>query len=201
MRDDVYESHPPADPWVERLTRVVEHPVWRGVGRLLDPRMSSTVSFTHRPGESWRLERRGDRTVLLPGAAPDPDFLLRFTPAAVDRLAALHGSAGDFVAELLALASASDPELRIDIQVAVRFARLLSRGYVRLLLAAAPHMRAIGFAHGESGVSSLQQLATAMRRLDAEDAEAGASGPQTGTPAAGSRARRARSAPRVRHIA
>jgi hypothetical protein len=157
----------PTDLWIERLAQMFsDHPAWREAARLLDPRAASTVFFRHRPGEPWHLERSGDRTLLLPGAASDPDFAFRFTPAAIDRLASLQGTAGDFATELFALVYSNDPELRVNIRVAVGFARLLRRGYVRLLLAAGPRAAAIGFAHGETGMSSLQHLVSSLRRLD-----------------------------------
>ncbi len=155
------------DPWIERLARLFsEHPAWREAARLLDRRATSTVFFRHRPGEPWHLERRGDETLLLPGAAEDPDFVFRFTPGAIDRLAAVTGNAGEFAAELFALAYSDDPAVRVNIRVAGGFARLLRRGYVRLLLAAGPRMREFGFAHGEMGMSSLQRLVTTLRKLD-----------------------------------
>lgn len=184
-----------ADPWIERLARLFgEHPAWREAARLLDRRVTSTVFFRHRPGEPWHLERRGDETLLLPGAADDPDFAFRFTPAAIDRLAAVRGNAGDFAAELFTLAYSDDPAVRVNIRVAVGFARLLRRGYVRLLLAAGPRARAIGFAHGESGMSSLQHLVASLRGLDRAAWEKPAPHAQPGTQPAKSANRRARKA-------
>ena len=183
------------DPWIERLARLFrDHPAWRDAARLLDPRVTSTVFFRHRPGEPWHLERQGDETLLLPGAADDPDFAFRFTPAAIDRLAAVHGNAGDFAAELFALAYSQDPELRVNIRVAAGFARLLRRGYVRLLIAAGPRARAIGFQHGETGMSSLQHLVASLRRLDRAAWEKPARNAQPGTGPAKPRTRRARGA-------
>jgi hypothetical protein len=157
----------PIDPSIERLARLFrEHPAWRDAARLLDPRVTSTVFFRHRPGEPWHLERQGDEMVLLPGAAEDPDFAFRFSPGAIDRLASVRGKAGDFAVELFTLAYAKDPALRVNIRVAVGFARLLRRGYVRLLIAAGPRASAIGFASGETGMSSLPHLVDSLRRLD-----------------------------------
>jgi len=178
---------------VERLARLFsEHPAWREAARLLDRRVTSTVFFRHRPGEPWHLERRGDETLLLPGAAHDPDFAFRFTPAAIDRLAAVRGNAGDFAAQLFALAYSPDPELRVNIRVAVGLTRLLRRGYVRLLLAAGPRARAIGFAHGETGMSSLQHLVGSLRRLDRAAWEKPAPHAQSSTEPARSTTRRSR---------
>ena len=153
---------------IERLARLFsDHPAWQAAARLLDPRATSTVFFRHRPGEPWHIAREGDETLLLPGAADDPDFALRFSPGAIDRLAAVRGNAGDFAAELFALAYSRDPEVKVNIRVAVGFARLLRRGYVRLLIAAGLRARAIGVASGETGMSSLQHLVASLRRLDA----------------------------------
>jgi hypothetical protein len=45
--------------------------------------------FRPPPREAWQLERRGAETLLLPGAATDPDFAFRFPPAAIARLESL----------------------------------------------------------------------------------------------------------------
>jgi hypothetical protein len=180
---------------IERLARLFsDHPAWRAAARLLDPRATSTVFFRHRPGEAWHLERRGDETLLLPGAAEDPDFAFRFSPGAIDRLAAVSGNAGDFAAELFTLAYSKDPEVRVNIRVAAGFARLLRRGYVRLLIAAGPRARAIGFQHGETGMSSLQHLVASLRRLDRPEWEQPASGAEPAQPTP-RRARRATARP------
>src|SRR5262245_848858 len=69
----------PSDPWIERLARLFrEHPAWREAARFIDRRATNNVFFSHRPGRVWHLERDGDETVLLPGTAPDPDFVFRF---------------------------------------------------------------------------------------------------------------------------
>jgi hypothetical protein len=154
------------DLWIETLARMFrEHPAWQETARMIDPRSTSTVYFRHRPDEPWHLERRGDETMLLPGVAADPDFVFRFTPGAVARLAAVRGNAGDFAAELFSLAWSDDSTVRVNIVIATGFARLLRRGYVRLLLAAGPRARAIAAAHGV-GMSSVQHLIAAMRKFD-----------------------------------
>jgi hypothetical protein len=153
------------DPWIERLARLFrEHPAWRQAARFIDVRATSNVFFTQRPGEAWHLERRGDETRLLPGAAPDPDFAFRFTPGAIARLEAVRGDAGDFAAELFALAMADDPDTRVDLRVAASFSRLLRRGYVRLLSSAGSRVRAIGAVHGIVGVKDLARLVMRSRR-------------------------------------
>jgi len=155
------------DLWIETLARMFrEHPAWQETARLIDPRSTSTVYFRHRPDEPWRLERRGDDTLLLPGAAEDPDFVFRFTPGAIARLAAVRGNAGDFAAELFSMAWSDDPAVRVNIRIACGFARLLRRGYVRLLLGAGPRARAIAASHGVDGMSSIQHLAATMRKID-----------------------------------
>jgi len=157
----------PCDPWIARLARLFrEHPAWREAARLIDPRSRSSVFFSHRPGEPWHLERRGDETLLLPGAAADPDFAFRFPPAAIERLEAVRGGPGDFAAELFTLVLYNDPATHIDLRIAASFARLLRRGYVRLLLAAGPHLRALGAAHGVFRLRDLQRLVAMLRRTD-----------------------------------
>ena len=155
------------DLWIETLARMFrEHPAWQETARMIDPRSTSTVYFRHLPDQPWHLERRGDVTLLLPGAAEDPDFVFRFTTGAIARLAAVRGNAGDFAAELFSLAWSDDPTVRVNIVIATGFARLLRRGYVRLLLAAGPRARAIAAAHGVEGMSSIQHLVATMRKFD-----------------------------------
>lgn len=152
------------DPWVERLARLFrEHPAWREAARIVDCRATSDVFFTHRPGEAWHLARRGDETLLLPGPSADPDFVFRFAPGAIARLESVQGNAGDFAAELFALAASEDPDVRVDLRIAAHFSRLLRRGYVRLLLAAGPRVRAIGVARGIRGIADLARLVTRLR--------------------------------------
>jgi hypothetical protein len=158
-------SAPVPDPWIERLARLFrEHPAWRESARFIDRRATSSVFFGHRPGEPWHLERRGDETLLVTGAAADPDFAFRFAPGAIARLEAVRGGPGDFAAELFTLALAQDPEIRVDLRIAASFARLLRRGYVRLLLAAGPRVRALGAEHGVLTVRGLQRLVTTLRK-------------------------------------
>jgi len=160
------------DPWVARLARLFRaHPAWCEAAALIDARATSNVFFTHRPGEVWHLARRGSETLLLPGAAAAPDFVFRFTPAAISRLESVRGDAGDFAAELLELALAEDPTTRVDIRIAAGFARLAARGYVRLLLASGARVRALGAAHGVTGLRGLQSLVAALRTSRASDWE------------------------------
>jgi hypothetical protein len=156
---------PAPDPWIARLERLFrEHPAWREAARWIDERATSSVFFTHRPGEPWHLERRGDETLLLPGSADAPDFVFRFAPAAIASLEAVRGGPGDFAAELFTLALAEDPATRVDLRIAASFTRLLRRGYVRLLLAAGPRVRALAAAHGVLSVRDLRRLVATLRK-------------------------------------
>ena len=165
----------PPDPWIERLASLFRsHPAWREAARAIAPRSTSNVFFTHRPGEPWHLERRGDGALLLRGAAPDPDLVFRFSPAAIARLEAVRGGAGDFAAELFALALDRNPEVRVEVRVAASFPRLLRRGYVRLLLASGPRVRALGAAHGFLGIDGVRRLVAALRASAPRDWESDA---------------------------
>jgi hypothetical protein len=154
-----------ADPHVERLARLFrEHPAWREAARHVSDETTSRVLFRHRPGERWHLERRDGESLLLPGDAADPDFVFRFAPAAIDRLAAAGGSIGAFAVTLFELIASDDAEARVDFRVAAPFARLVQRGYVRLLLAAGWRVLAFG---ARRGVRTLEDLRRLVARLQA----------------------------------
>jgi hypothetical protein len=80
----------------------------------------------------------------------------------------VRGEAGDFAAELFLLALAEDRETRDDLREAAGFPRQLRRGYVRLLLAAGPRVRALGAAHGIVGLADLARLVAHTRRVEGE---------------------------------
>jgi len=160
---------PAADPHVERLAGLFrEHPAWRAAARHVSDDATSRVLFSHRPGERWHLARRAGESLLLPGDAPDPDLVFRFSPAAIERLAGARGSVGDFAVELFALIVSEDPDARVDLRVAAPFARLARRGYVGLLVAAGWRVLAFGARHG---VRSLGQLRRLVKRLSSRPPE------------------------------
>lgn len=154
----------PPDEWIDRLARLFrEHPAWRAAARHLAADATSTVFFRQRPGEAWHLEHRSGRTRLLPGAARDPDFVFRFTPASVVRLEAVTGGIGDFAVELFTLMTEEDPEAHVDFRIAASFYRLARRGYVQLLVAAGPRVVAFGAANGVHGLGALRRFVAQLR--------------------------------------
>jgi hypothetical protein len=152
-----------ADPTVDALAALFhDHPAWIQAARHLADRAESAVSFTHRPGEHWRLVRRSGQTLLLPGLARDPDLAFRFTPASVACLAAVEGGVGDFAVELFARVVDPSETEGIGLRVVAPFTRLARRGYVRLLLTAGPQVAAFGAARGVRTLGDLRRL---LRRL------------------------------------
>ena len=131
------------------------HPAWLRAARHVEEGASSRVLFSHRPGERWHLVREGGRTRLRPGDAEDPDFAFRFTPAAVERLAAVSGGVGDFAVELFDLMSARDETVRVGFRVVASFSRLVRRGYLGVLAAGGLRVLAYG---AKRGVRTLEQL-------------------------------------------
>lgn len=153
-----------ADPVVESLAELFrEHPVWRRAAEPIADRAKSAVYFAHRPGEPWTLERRDGSTHLVPGRCQDPDLVFRFSPGAVRRLEAVEGDVADFAIELFERAIDPDPDAHVDLRIAASFARLLSRGYVRLLLSAGPKLLAFGATHGVRDVGALRDLVVKLR--------------------------------------
>jgi hypothetical protein len=172
------------DESVTRLARMfLEHPVWADAARRIASDATSTVFFSHRPGEPWRLERRRGRTLLLPGAAADPDFVFRFTPASIERLCAADGGIGRFAVELFALIAEESPRLRVGFRIAAPFARLVRRGYLRLLAVGGLRVLAFGAARGVRTPGDLRRLVERVRQrepgaweFEGRDAPPGAEG-------------------------
>ena len=165
---------PAQDPTVEALARLFrEHPAWQRAARQIASDATSTVYFSHRPGEAWRLERGEQGSDLLPGAAPDPDFVFRFTPGAVDRLAKVGGGIGEFAVELFTRMTDADPTDKVDLRIVARFPRLVWRGYVKLLAAGGPAVVAFGARHGIHGLGALQRFVAGLRDRGPADWEDG----------------------------
>jgi hypothetical protein len=153
------------DPHVARLKRLFEeHPVWLAAARHVSPEATSAVRFRHRPGEEWTLAAEGDRPVLRPGRADDPDFAFEFTPGAIARLEASGGDVADFALTLFRLIESDDPEIGVGFEIVAPFARLAARGYVELLLAAGPRLLAFGLARGVASVGALRKRVERHRR-------------------------------------
>jgi hypothetical protein len=125
---------------------------------------SSRVFFSHRPGERWQLVQERGCARLRRGDAPDPDFVFRFTPPAVSRLAALEGSVGDFAVELFDLMSTRDETLRVDFRIAAPFSRLVRRGYLGVLAAGGLRVLAYGARRGVRTLAQLRRLVERARR-------------------------------------
>jgi hypothetical protein len=154
---------PRADATVDALATLFrDHPAWIRAARHIAEHAESAVAFTHRPGEHWRLVRRGGRTLLLPGRAGDPDFAFLFSPGAVARLAAVEGDVGDFAVELFTRIVDPPEAERVELRIVASFPRLVRRGYVRLLLAAGPKVVAFGAARGIRTLGDLRRLLTRL---------------------------------------
>jgi len=152
------------DPHVARLAALFRgHPAWRSAAGFVGNNATSAVYFTHRPDEAWRLVRRDGVTVLEPGAADDPDFVFRFTPAAVERLDAVDGGVGEFAATLFELIVDADEDQGVGFRIAAGFPRLVARGYLRLLLAAGPEVLRFGLVHGVTTLRALRRLVDELR--------------------------------------
>jgi hypothetical protein len=161
------------DEWIERLARLFrEHPAWVAAARHLSPDATSSVYFRHRPGEPFHLEQGRSGSLLLPGAARDPDLAFRFAPRSVERLEAVRGGIGDFAVELFSLITGPDPDARVDLRIAASFPRLARRGYVALLLRAGPRVLAFGARRGVRTLAALRRLVADLRRPAPEPWEA-----------------------------
>jgi hypothetical protein len=131
------------------------------------------VLFTHRPGERWHLARQSGESRLLPGDVPDPDFVFRFSPGAIERLAGAEGSVGAFAVELFGLIVGEHPDARVDLRIAAPFARLVRRGYVGLLVASGWRVVAFGARHGVRTLGQLKHLVEKLTSSPPEPWEGG----------------------------
>lgn len=161
------------DEVVGELARLfLEHPAWIEAGSRIREGASSNVYFRHRPGEGWTLVRRAGESRLEPGPDSDPDFVFRFTPASVQRLAAVRGGVGDFAVALFSLIVEEDAAQRVEFRVAAPFLRLVRRGYLALLLSAGPKVVAFGAARGVRTLAALREQVRASRTRGPFDWEA-----------------------------
>jgi hypothetical protein len=150
---------------LEELFR--EHSAWRQAASEISPASTSNVYFTHLPGAAWHLEQRAEGSALEPGKVKDPDFVLRFSPGAVQRLKSVEGGIAAFAAELLALSEEAEPDQRVDLRVVASFSRLRERGFLRLLGKAGPKIIAYGLSRG---VFSFVDIGKLVRRARATPA-------------------------------
>ena len=165
------------DPQVRRLAELFRsHPIWCEAARQIAADGSCAVFFSHRPGEPWRLVRRGGVSVLEPGPAEDPDLAFCFSPAAIEALAHTKGGVGDFALALFRLGLEDDPERRVRIRVIAPFGRLLRRGYVTLLLRGGPRLLRFGARHGVRSLAELRRFVDSARHEGPEEWEASAEG-------------------------
>lgn len=154
----------PSDDIVDRLARLfLEHPIWIEASQYISDEATSTVFFSHRPGQAWHLKNQAGQILLLPGITEDPDFVFRFTPAAVKRLESVDKGMDDFAVELFRLMLEKSMDEGVAFRIVADFARLLRRGYVRLLLSAGPGVLAFGAALGILNLSGLRKLVSSSR--------------------------------------
>jgi len=158
----------PGDDWTERLARLFRaHPAWVAAARSLSTSATSNVYFTHRRGEVWRLEQQNAETLLLPGATPDPDFVFRFSPEAIESLETVEGGIGDFAVALFS--QVVDDE--VGLRIVAGFPRLMRRGYVKLLVVAGPPVVAFGATHGVRTLGALRRFVAQLRASGPADWE------------------------------
>jgi len=158
-----------SDAVVSRLAHLFQtHPAWLSAARVLRADANSAVYFSHLPGEPWQLFGRNGTTHLEPGLPEDPDFVFRFTPASVDRLAAVRGGVGVFAIELFSLILEEDEDVRIGFRIVSSLPTLAGRGYLHLLVAGGPRVLAFGAKRGVRGLADLHRL---VRRLSSRGPE------------------------------
>jgi len=100
---------------------------------------------------------------MRPGAARDPDFAFRFTPATIQRLAEVKGDIADVAVALFDLIAAKDEDAQVGFRIVAPFWRLVHRGYVRLLLAGGAKLLAYGTTRGVRTLADVERLVAQSR--------------------------------------
>jgi hypothetical protein len=155
------------DPHVLQLRELfLAHPAWVKAARHIRDGASSRVVFSHVAGD-YQLLRKSGQSLLIPGPAEDPDFAFRFTPRAIERLAAIDSDqVADFAIALFEGTVAEDPELQVGLRVVGSFPRLMLRGYVGLLFGGGPRLLAYGASRGVRNVGDLRKFLKQTRVTD-----------------------------------
>ena len=155
------------DPHILQLRELfLGHAAWLKAARHIRDGASSRVVFSHAPGE-YQLVRKNGQRQLLDGPAEDPDFAFRFTPRAIERLAAIESDqVADFAIALFECTIAEDPELQVGLRVVGSFPRLMLRGYVGLLFGGGPRLLSYGASRGVRNVSDLRKFLKQTRVTD-----------------------------------
>lgn len=159
-------SSAPPCPLVARLAeRFRSDPVWVAAAALLRDDVASAVRFTHLEGP-WRLVRRDGVSVLEPGEAPSPDFGFTFGPGAIERLLEARGDMASTAITLFECMAEREPERAIRLRLIAPPARLLQRGYIRLLWHAGPALLRFAASLGVGDLRDLLQILRALRQDD-----------------------------------
>ena len=155
----------PADPYVRALARLFrDDPVWVDAMKRIAVGAGSNVYFTHLPEEPWHFIKTADGVCVRPGRVAEPDFVFRFTPAAIVALTGVKGGADAVAVTLFDLMLDPDPARHIDFRIVAPFARLARHGHVRLLVTSGPKVLAYGATHGVYTLGQLRALVRTMRR-------------------------------------
>lgn len=150
------------DPHIERLRlHFLEHPVWVDAAQPIQEGAESLVVFSHVPG-IYHLYREKGKSLLLYGPPKDPDFGFRFTPRSIEMLTETQGDVGDFAVTLFSLITHPDPQIRVGFRVYAPFTRLLTRGYVHVLLRGGP--KVLQYA-AQKGIRTLPDLYRLFQEL------------------------------------
>ncbi len=155
------------DPHIAQLRDLfLTHPAWLDAARNIKDGSQSRVSFSHVSGDFHMLRQAG-KSLLLPGAATDPDFAFRFTPRSIERLSQVQGSGlADFAVELFDCIVSEDPELQVGLRILSSLPKLILRGYVSLLMKGGPRVLAYGASRGVTSVGDLRRFLKQSRASD-----------------------------------
>lgn len=164
---DPAHADPYVDPYVRALAQLFQrNPVWTDAMKTVAEGAASNVYFSHLPDTVWHLIKRDGRVHLLPGRTPAPDFVFRFTPAAIVALSKADGAADAVAVILFALMLEEDPARRVDFRIIAPFGTLWKHGHVRLLIVSGPKVLAFGARHGVRTLGQLRDLVQRMRRTE-----------------------------------
>lgn len=136
-----------------------QRPVAHKATSPLGKKALGAVIFRNEPTQSYSFKRSGKFATLSEESPAKPDFTIRLDPGAVDELVAFPSeSVGDFGVKFFKMLKRQNENQKIELSIHIGFFKIVSRGYLKVLLLGGPVVMSVLKDFGVSGVSSLKKL-------------------------------------------